>query len=147
MASNKVASYNPAEVDVIVAGNMLTGFADGTFIDIERDTDTFEDVSGANGEVGRVMKNDKRGNFVITLLQTSDDNKTLSNLHAADEATGSATFPVLVKDSSGDSFYSGAVCWIKKTAKAGYSKGIETREWTIRAAHLIPYVAGNSDIS
>ncbi len=147
MSSNKVASYNPAEVDVIVAGFMLTGFADGTFVDIERDTDTFEDVAGANGEVARVMKNDKRGNITITLMQTSDDNKTLSNLHLADESTGSGVFPVLVKDNSGDSIFSGAVCWIKKPAKAGYSKGVETREWSIRAAHLIPFVAGNADLS
>ncbi|MBT4263805.1 MAG: DUF3277 family protein [Deltaproteobacteria bacterium] len=147
MSQNKVASLNPAEVDVIIAGNMLTGFADGTFVDIERDTDTFEDVSGASGEVARGMKNDKRGNITITLMQTSDDNKTLSNLHLADEASGSGTFPSLVKDNSGESFHSGGVCWIKKPAKAGYSKGVETREWTIRVAHLITHVAGNADIS
>lgn len=145
--SNKVASFNPADVDVIIAGNTITGYADGSYVDIERDNESFTKVTGANGEVTRVQTNDKGGKCTMTLLQSSESNLILSNLLNIDEATGAGTFPLMIKDNSGGTIMAGAVCWINKPAKVTYSKSIENREWVIDIAHLVTHIAGNPDVS
>lgn len=129
-------AYDPSEVSVIVNGNTITGFADGTFVEVSRDTDFSTDVAGADGEVARAVQNDKRGNIVITLLQTSLGNAILSDIYQQQEDKKISSFASLVKNSSGADLHTAKDSWVLKPANAPFSKGIETREWTIRCASV-----------
>lgn len=142
-----VKNFNPAEYSIQIAGATASGFADGTFISVERTNDAFNMATGADGEVTRIASVDKSGTFTITLNQSSSFNDFLSNLFIADENTGKGAFPVLVKDPTGTSVSSAPVCWITKPATSGWSKDVETREWTIVAAHLTMFVGGNLDLA
>ena len=42
-------SYSPNDVSVIVGGTIISGFADGTFVDWSQDKPTVESMQGADG--------------------------------------------------------------------------------------------------
>ncbi len=146
MANKKASTYNPAEVAIIFGTHTVTGYADGTFIEVEQSNDSFTLTKGADGEAARVRSNDDSGTVKISLLQNSDTNMVFSLLHQADKKSGKGTLPILFKDASGDTVGSGPVAWIKKPAGVGFSKSIETREWTIEVAHLEMLAGGNAAI-
>jgi hypothetical protein len=115
MQSLKVGSYDPREDTLTVAGITLTGFAEGEFINIETESDLWDDTSGSDGEVGRWRKVDQRGTITVTLLKTSESNTDLSLLMNADAKTGKGTFPVIMKSgSASNDVSSGSVAWIRK---------------------------------
>ena len=144
--SNRTSGYNTAEVNVIVGGVTITGFAEGTGIEIERDEDTFTKQTGSNGEVTRTMRNNRGGSMIFTLLQGSESNLVLSNLHNIDENTGAGAFPVIVKDNSGVSIHESTTAWVKKPAKVTYATAHESKVWTLDCAQLIGSVGGNTAI-
>ena len=134
-----VGNYDPKEVSVIVNGHTLQEFAEGTFINVTRDSNSSEDVSGADGYVARAKQNDKRGNIVVTLQQTSISNAILTRLlkgYEQGSGEGNTPFPSLIKDNLGNDVHSASQSQVLKPADAGYAKNIETRAWTIRAFDL-----------
>ena len=134
-----VKTYDPKKVILLMGGVRLSGFADGTFVEVTRDEDSFTKKVGADGETARARSNNKGGSIKITLLQTSPSNAVLSAYLAADESTNEGVKPVTVKDLSQVNTFFSASGWIKKPADAKYSKEIETREWTIDVANLEMY--------
>ncbi len=136
-------TYDPDLISVVVGGYTLSGFADGTFVTVERDEDTWILSIGADGEGARAKSNNRSGTITITLMQSSDSNKILSDLATADELSNSGVFALLIKDSSGASLYSAETAWIQKPAASEFARELGTREWTIRTDNLIVYVGGN----
>jgi hypothetical protein len=142
--------YSSKKVSFIVSpvaqasGPPISGFASGSFITAEMNTDAFSSVSGADGEVARAASADNRGTITFTLLQTSLSNDFLSVLHAADRATGLGLFALLVRDQLGTTLISAPTAWIMKFANVGYQEDAEAnREWKIEASDLFMFVGGN----
>lgn len=133
-------SYDPDKVVITVGGYGITGFADGTYVNITRDSDDFSDVAGADGEVARAKSNDKRGAIVLTLMQTSKANAVLSGL-----AQSGAVVTVTIQDQNSEGGYASEQSWVLKPADAAFSKQIETREWTLRCAELVMFSDGSTD--
>lgn len=141
-----VRTFDPGKFIITIAGLPINGFADGTYINIERETDTFSKEIGADGVVSRVAMNDKSALLTITLSQTSPSNDALSILHNADELTGQGVVPIAVKDITGRSTYISGSGWIKKPAGFEGSKELTTREWVIDMAETIWFTGGNGEI-
>jgi len=139
-----VRTYDPKAVSISANGIPIGGFADGTFVEIERSEDMFTKVVGADGETSRSKTNDRSGMITITLAQTSLSNDILSGLAYLDEVSNTGVFPVLVKDNEGNAIFFSEQAWIKKVAPASFSKGIENREWVIECADLDPFPGGTS---
>jgi hypothetical protein len=148
--STRTSSFNPAEVDVQViaasGAKTMTGFGEGTFIEVTRDEDAFTKTTGANGEVTRTKRNNNGGKIVMTLLQGSQSNEDLSDLINIDENTGFGSFSIIVQDNSGGSVYTGSSAWILKHSDVTLSSGHEARVWTIDVAHLLMTTKGNTTI-
>ena len=140
-----VRTYDPASVAVLVGGVPITGYADGTFVTVARDSDTFQKVSGADGQVARSKTNDKTGTLTITLMQTSASNDVLEGIAALDELTSTGIVPTLVKDNSGRSIHFAGNSWIRKVPDAEFGKEISNREWVIDLADLVPFNGGNAE--
>lgn len=131
-----VQTYDPKEISVSVNGLLITGFAE-EFLRAERENAQIDDLSGAQGDVTRVHTNDKRGTVIITLLSTSPSNLVLSDLVNSDGIDGAQSiFSLLVKDNRGDDKIQAEDAWVTQPAAIVYNKGVEGREWTIRAAKL-----------
>jgi hypothetical protein len=54
-------------VQVLINGLPATGFADGTFVAIDRASDAFVKHVGADGKVSRAGTSDKSGTITITI--------------------------------------------------------------------------------
>jgi hypothetical protein len=140
-------TFSPKETAVIVGSAIISGFADGTYIDAERTSDSFTMSSGADGQVTRVASADKSGTITLTLAQSSPSNDVLSAIALNDENTGTGVVPIAIKDNSGTTTLVAAEGWIRKPANVSFSKEIETREWVIDCAEVEFFVGGNNDAS
>lgn len=138
-------TYDPANVQIICGGVPISGFADGTFLDLAFDEDQFSKTVGADGEVSRAKSNNNTATVTISLMQTSESNDVLSAFANADRLNGGGSFPFLVKEiGSGTTLAFSQSAWIKKFADVTYSKDTEAREWTIDTGQLDVLVGGNS---
>jgi len=137
--------YDADQVTVSVAGIPLTGYADGEFLTIQFETDAFDDVVGADGEVTRSKTMDYRATATIKLMQTSDSNDLLSALYNTDRAApnGAGIGAFMVRDKQGRSVYSASECWVKKPPDVSFDRTPQPREWTIRIANLAAFTGGN----
>ena len=137
------ATYDPAQVQIIIGGNPITGFADGTFVNIEFDEQQWNKVTGADGLTSRAKTNNYAGNVTITLLSTSSGNDVLNALWKRDRRDNSGAVPLIVKDSSGRTVWSAQHAWVQQIPSQGFGKETEERAWTIATAALLGDVGGN----
>lgn len=135
-------TLDPKKVLVIVGGVPMSGFADGTFITVSRDEDSFTKRVGSDGEVARIKNANTTGSIVMTLLQSSASNDVLSGFLVADELSGAGVVPVLIKDLTGLTTIVTATAWVRKPADATFSKEVETREWTLDTGSMDIFTGG-----
>lgn len=140
-------TYDSKQVAVIVGGIPMGGFADGSFVTVERENDTYSKVSGADGIVSRSKSNDKSGSIKITLQQTSPSNDVLQGIALLDEVSNRGIVPVLIQDFSGTSTFVSAFAWIKKPPSAEFGKEITNREWEFTCSDLDIKHGGNGGVS
>ena len=139
-----VNTYSPKKVSISVAGVNITGFAEDTFVLVDRAVEAFTKQVGADGEVARTASADRTGTITITLLQTSSSNDILAALQQTDEKTLNGKFPVMVKDNNGTSVAAASTAWIDKMAPVEYGAETGEREWVIQCADLEHFAGGNS---
>jgi len=136
-------SYSPGEISVIVDGQIISGFAEGTFISVARDEDSSTFVPSATGGGSRTKNANKSGKFTFTLQQTSESNQALSDLLKADEDGDNILVPVLVRDNSGSDLHKAEQVYIVKYPQADYAKELSNREWILQAENLEMNLGGN----
>lgn len=136
-------TYDPKEVSIIAGGEIVQGYADGTFISIERDEDTWALQIGADGEGARSKSNNRSGTITLTLQQTSASNAILNALAQADELSNGGVFSVLVRDNNGGSLAAAETAWIQKPSNQEYGREAGEREWVIRTDNLSLATLGN----
>ena len=133
-------TYDASQVSIIIGTRPLTGFADGAYVTVRRNSDAFSITVGADGEVVRSKTNDRSGQYEINLLQASDDNDFLSELAIADEVTNGGLVPILVKDNLGTSIYASESGWIKKVPDSEFAKVSGLRTWLFETGALNIFV-------
>lgn len=140
-----VHTYNPQKVVVIVNGFNVTGFADGTFVNIAMVNDAITTSVGADGEIARAIQSDRRCTVTLTLQQTSEANTFLSTLFNMDMLTcGGRIGPILIQDLCGDTIFSASQAWIAKPADIEYGKEISNRAWNIQTGAPGVYNVGGN---
>jgi len=138
-------TYDASQVIVLAGGIPLSGFADGTFVSVERSSDAYTKVNGADGHTSRSKSCDKSGQATITLAQTSPANDILQGFATLDELSSNGVFPFAVKDLSGRTTFVSAHAWIKKIPNVSFGKEIENREWVLDLADVDMFIGGNTD--
>lgn len=137
-------TYDPKNVSIIIGSHIVSGFADGTFINVERRNPTWSLVAGASGETERSKSNDKSGRITLTLLQSSASNDILSGFAQSDELDNSGTFPLLMKEDTGTTIIEATEAWCTKPSNTPYGKESQGREWVIETGELVMVVGGIS---
>lgn len=138
-----VRTYDPKKVICTVGGVPMSGWADGTFISVERDNDSFTKVSGADGIVSRAKSNDRAGAVTLTFAQTSPSNDVLTGFAQADELANAGVKPVLIQDFNGTTVLVSAFAWVRKPPVMEFGKEISDREWVLDCADLDMFAGGN----
>jgi len=138
-------TYDPKDVRIVVGGFPIGGFADGTFLNLEMDEDSFSKETGADGETARAKSNNNGGSATLTLMQTSPSNDVLSGFAQADRLSNAGVVPLLIQDGSGRTTLFSATAWVRKRPAASFSKEIEEREWVLDLADVDYFVGGNPE--
>lgn len=131
-------TYDPAQLAIVFAGIPVDGFADGTFLSVEQNEDSFSLQVGTDGEGCRSKSNNRSGRVTFTLGQWSKTNDLLSAVHQVDinSPNGDGIGPLLIKDMSGTSIYAAEKAWIVKPPAAAFGREAESREWVIETNDL-----------
>ncbi len=138
-----VKTYDPKNVSAIVGGKILSGFMDGTFIEVERNENAFNLKVGVDGESARAKSNNKSGKITMTLLQSSASNDVLSAFAAADELSNSGAVPFFLKDNSGRSVATALTAWVQKLPKMVFAKEIQGWQWVLETDDIEMFLGGN----
>lgn len=138
-----LTNYDSAKVSVIFNGLPLSGVADGTFVTVEQNEDTFAVTVGSGGDAVRTANNNSSGRVTLTLLQSSESNDALSAVHNADKLSGDGVGALMVKDNSGRTIVTAAKAWIVKPANSEFAREASNREWIFESDNIVHIVGGN----
>lgn len=147
--SQTLKSYSPEDITVILSNDqfshVITGYADGSFLTITRETPASTLYVGADLSNARVVRANKASTITLSLHQASDSTDVLSQLLANDEETRDETwlFSVTIKDNIGRSVHYSPQAFIGNHPDAMYSTGIENRDWMIQCVSLTNLQGGN----
>lgn len=141
-----VRTYNPKDVDLIIGGAKIDGYADGTFIEVVRNSNAFETTAGADGQIARAKTNDNSADITVTLLQTSNSNATLNIIAENDEQTGKGVVPIVIKERETGNKIQGGSGWCKKRPDVTYAKEISDRVWVFTIANSRTEMTGNTPV-
>lgn len=143
-------TYNPRRVTLSFKGFNISAFMDSTFIEAERNEDSFTVHVGANGDVTRTASHNRTGKVTVTLVQASTDNDFLMLILAADELAakaGAGTSPGIgslqIKDLSGTFRVNASQAWLTKPPKGERAKEAGSVQWIFECAEMEPFVGGN----
>jgi hypothetical protein len=132
MAANPlVASYDAKKVIITLGGVPIGGYADGTFVQIDPNGETWTKKVGADGEVARSLSNDNTSTIQITLMQTSLSNHYLRTVMAADRLTGLGMLPLSFTDLNTMEVHFWPQAWVSTTPGTGRAKETTDTQWTI----------------
>lgn len=137
------AHYDPEEYSIIFNGIPIEGFAEDNYVDIEFDSEGFQDQIGADGHVVRYKSSDQRATVTFVLMPSSPSNNLLSVMYNADTKSpnGIGVGPLLIRNTRGATVFMGSQAWIQKIPKFILGKEVGEREWVIRVAKLEAFVA------
>lgn len=140
-----VFTFDPKSVIITIGGVPMSGFADGTFLEITADNQQFSKVVGADGFTTRVKSNNYGAVMTLTLAQTSPSNDVLSGILALDRAQNAGVVPVLIKDMSGTTLVFSSTAWIQQFPDMAFGSEINNRAWTIDLADIDIFIGGNGE--
>lgn len=138
--------YDPNIVIVTFATLRIQGFAEGTFLNIERVSDLYTWKVGADGEVARSKSLDRRRLARLTLMQSSDSNDTLSGIvHLGERApNGADVAPFTVKDLSGRTVFEDPLAFIMRDPNVEFGVEVGPREWVFALPDPQWFTGGNA---
>ena len=131
-----VMTYDPKKVIITFGGVPISGYADGTFVQIDPSGDSFTKKVGADGEVARSLSNDNTHTVQITLLQTSLSNNYLRTVMNADKLTGLGMLPLSFTDLNTMEVKFWPQAWVSVEPGTGRAKEDTDVQWTLHTGQL-----------
>lgn len=138
-----VKTFDPKMVVITFGSIPISGYAEGTFVSVNRSGDAFAKRKGAGGDVERINKNQGDFDVTVTLLQTTPTNKELSAVLAADQVTNAGVFPLTIKDLLGETLFFAPQAWIRKDPEWEDGDDLNSRAWTFDTGIGSNLIGGN----
>jgi hypothetical protein len=144
----EIFTYAPDSVQCLIGGILpVSGFVDGTFISISKDTMPFTSVKTPDGTVARLYNSDQTYTITLTLHCGSPSNDVLTKFWQLDEITQRGKFGLFVKDPSGSDLFFSTNTWIEGIPSITKSATIDSRVWVLRSSQAVINIGSNSDPS
>lgn len=140
-----VSTFDPKSVVVSIGGIPISGYADGTFLEVTADNQQFTKVVGADGFTTRVKSNNYGGVMTLTIAQTSPSNDALSAILNADRLANAGVVPILIKDLSGTTIIFSATGWIQQFPDVSFGNEMNNRAWVLDLAEIDIFIGGNGE--
>lgn len=128
--------YSPDQVKITYRGNLITGFAEGTFVECERNEDAYTIQVGSLGDVTRTRNLNKSGRVTITLMAHAPINDLLQVFLSADDIADITPGALQVKDLTNGMRVHAAEAWIMKAPKVERAKESGTIQYVFECANL-----------
>ena len=150
MSDALLGNYSPESLVIVLSKgdfvHTIQGFADGSFLNINRETPASTLYVGSDLSAGRVKRRNKASTITITLHQFSASNAVLQALQRADEEDDTDTWMVAmtIKDTSGTSSWSSNQTFIGTVPDAQLGSTAESRAWVLHAVALNANVGSNT---
>lgn len=130
-------AYGPEGVVVIIANQIIEGFATGDFLTVSQDEDESTITFGSHGEQTLNHRVIRHGTITLTMHGGSSALSTLQALMDAQRETGRASFSVLVQDRNAtDKIVESPACSIQKRPDMTFGDDVGTVEWVFLATNL-----------
>ncbi len=125
-----------------------SGYADGSFLEIEAEGMYFTYVLGTDGSVTRSKTKNKCAKITLKLMQSSYINDALSAVMILDNnaANGAGIAPFMLKDLNGTSLCAGAHCWIEGPPSLEWDRTAKSREWPLFCSDLNIFIGSNPKV-
>jgi hypothetical protein len=132
-------TFSFSNVNVIFGILQLEGYADGDdVVVIDMETDQFNDLAGAKGDVVRSQSNDNRCTVTVKLLQNSGSNVELTAAYNIDRASGSGVYPMIIEDKETGETYVINNAWIQKYPTVNRGQNVNSMDWVFRGDFMSP---------
>lgn len=147
--SYTLGTYSPEDVTVVLSQGSfswaLSGYTDGTFVNITREIPASSLTVGGSYHNARVIRGNTASTVTLSLLQTSEDNDILSWLLAKDVEVRDdrGLFEMTIKDNTGRSLYYSDQAFIGNEPDRTFSTTADSRDWTIQCVNLQSFTGGN----
>lgn len=128
--------YSPDQIKLSFNGVPVTGFMDGTFLDVERQEANFTMHTGSLGDVTRTRNLNKTGKVTFTLMQHAPINDLLTTFLVQDEAGDHPPGTLQCKDLTNNMRCHAQHAWIEKAPKVERGKESMGIQWIIDCADL-----------
>ncbi len=126
-----ISTYDPRKVTISLGNHSVSGYAEDSFVSIEKNGEGISKIVGCDGEIVRNINPDLTYSIKLKLLASSPTNAFLLNKYNQDLSSGKGTFSVLISDLRGKAEFSAAVVWVVKPAKRTFGKTAENMEWEL----------------
>lgn len=143
MPNPAVKTFDPKMVVITWGVIAISGYAEGSFVRVNRSGDAFAKSKGAGGDIERINRNQGDFDVSLTLQQTSSTNQELAAALAADIATNAGVFPLTIKDLLGTTLFFAPQAWICKDPEWEDGDELNSREWAFDTGIGANLVGGN----
>jgi len=127
-----VRTYDPRLLLISLGDHVVTGKADGDFLNIEAHGDGVTKTVGADGEVVRSIDPDETATITVTVQYQAETIAFLQRKYDLDRKThGDGMFPVLIKDLKDNLVFSAEQAWVENMLSLDFGKEASDRELTI----------------
>lgn len=154
MTDSFIGTYAPDDFTIILSKgdfvHTITGYADGTFVSMDRLVPSSTPYQGVGGSpFGRVKRRVTAMNVTITLHQYSPSNTVLQQLQIADANTTNNdwVFNCTLKDPSGMTVASSNTAIIVAPPAVAFGSDTSTRDWAIYLFGSDLFIGGNIPLS
>jgi len=131
-----VRTYDSKECNLVVAGMVITGQAEGSWLTAERSEDDFTEHVGAHGEVALAESNNRTGEITVTLDVTSPSNRHLYELSRRRGDNAIVDTVIVDANQHGGIMVSASQSRVRRPANFESGPEITQREWTIFCADM-----------
>ena len=139
---SEVFEYSPQQVSLIIGGYQIAGWQS---IRIVKNTPSFQSIRGIRGKNTRVINKDTSATITIPLMQTSQSNDVLSQIHEQDRQNLTGRLTIMLKDGSGQSVFSSNEAYITTFPEVAFSGDMSFHVWTLYCQSTSSYhVGGNA---
>jgi hypothetical protein len=139
-------TYDPKNVALDFAAVRITGFADGSFVNVEYDADDFSHQTGADGEGVWNRGHTRSASITVQLMPTASSNAIpLMAAHAADLASNSGLLPFVLIDNMTKTSHVG-LARVTKTPGRDYQKQTQPVTWVLRSGNLVTVHGAAEDV-
>jgi len=134
-------TYALRDVYLVIGSTIVDGYADGDAISVEFPP-SFSTQVGAGGATTRSRNNDRTATLTVRLQQKSLSQIGLAATAALDRATGLATVPIVLSDTSGNELFACPQAYLEQRPGMTFAQDSGVREWVFKCIDVVDSSGG-----